>query len=213
MRRSCESSKGLTVGQRLGREMPWGPPFAERRNFEWGYFTLERHFVDKYLKKPSSVLVIGSANGREARPIAADGHRIVCVDIGFLYVKGGSILCTREGLGNIHFLQADMHALPFAIDTFDFIFFSIYPAAGTRRFEVLHKVRDTLRPGGTVILLIPTPFYRGFYSSLPIPDMLILTEEEMVEEIVNIEECRFRFHESSVDPVRNDLRYAVFEAC
>ena len=34
-----------------------------------------------------------------------------------------------------------------------------------------------------------------------------------IEEIVTIEECRFRFRESSVDPVRNDLRYAVFEAC
>jgi SAM-dependent methyltransferase len=205
----CERPEGLRF---LARGMPWGPLFAERRNFEYGYFTSEHHFVAKYLKKPSSVLVFGSGNGREARPIAADGHWIVCFDIGFLYAKGGSMLCAREGLGNIHFLQADMYSLPFAIDTFDFIFFSIYPTAGKRRFEVLHQVREILRPGGMVMVMIPTPLYRRHIPNLP-PDFVTLTEEEVAEEIVRIEECRFRFRESSVDPVTNRQRSAVFEAC
>jgi SAM-dependent methyltransferase len=204
-----ERSEGVRIGRKLHRETPWGPEFGRRRNFEGGYFTVERQFVEKYLKKPSSVLVFGSGNGREARPIAGDGHRIVCFDIGFLYVKGGSLLCAREGLGNIHFLQADMYALPFASETFDFVFFTLYSVAGERRFEVLHSIREILRPKGIVLLITLTPLYRRLLT----PDTVLLSEEEMAEEIVNMARCGFRFHESSVDPIRNGYRFAVLEAC
>ena len=88
---------------------------------------------------------------------------------------------------NIDFLQADMYALPFAIETFDFIFFSIYPTAGKRRFEVLRQAREILHPGGIVMLLIPTPLYRRRNPSLP-PDVVTLTDEEIAEEIVKIKE-------------------------
>ena len=206
---SCERPEGVLFRESLARGMPWGPLFAERRNFEYGYFTVEGHFVEKYLKKPSSVLVFGSGNGREARPIARAGHRIVCFDIGLLYVKGGSVLCTREGLENIHFLQADMYALPFAKETFDFVFLSMYCVAGKRRFEVLSRVRETLHSGGMVMLTTLTPLY----ARLPTPDTVLLAEEEMDEEIKKIEGCGFRFLESRVDPSRNEYRKAVLEAC
>ena len=196
---SWERSEGARFQESLVKGMPWGFLFAERRNFEYGYFTTEGHFVEKYLKKPSSVLVFGSGNGREARPIAGDGHRIVCFDTGFLYVKGGSILCTREGLKDIHFLQADMYALPFARETFDFIFFSMHSVAGSRRFEVLHRIREILRPGGMVMLTTLTPLY----PRLPTPETVFK----------NIERCGFRFLESSIDPLVNVYRFAVFEAC
>jgi SAM-dependent methyltransferase len=209
----CERYGGVSIAQRLAREMPWGLRFAARCNFEDGYFSVERYLVSKYLNKPSTVLVFGSGNGREARPIATHGHRIVCFDIGFLYVRSGHILSIREGLKDIYFLQADMYGLPFASETFDFIFFSIYASAGKRRFGVLCQVRDLLRPGGMVTLMIPTPLYPKLHPGLPTPDTIVLTDEEMTEEIVRIERCRFRFLESSVDPIRNEYRTAVFEAC
>ena len=208
MRGSYGSPESIRIRQRLGKEMPWGPLFATRRNFECRYFAVERYFVEKYLKRPSSVLIIGSGNGPEARLIAANGHRIVCFDIGFLYVKSGSLLCAREKLGNIHFLQADMYALPFGKKTFDFVFFSIYPVAGERRFEVLRQVRQILRPGGMMLLTTLTPLY----SRLPTADTVLLAEEEMAEEITNIAGCGFLFHECLVDPIRTEYRLAVFEA-
>ncbi|MGD0237898.1 MAG: class I SAM-dependent methyltransferase [Syntrophorhabdales bacterium] len=200
------------LAQRFCKELPAGPEFATRRNFESGYLAVEQRLVGKYLKKRSSVVVVGAGNGPEARPIASDGHLIVCFDVGFLYVRSGAALCEREKLGNVHFLQADMHALPFAHERFDFVFFSIYPMAGGRRFEVVCQIRKVLRPGGIMLLMTPTPLYPQRFPWRP-SQMVILTDGEMPEEIMNVEACGFRFRESSIDEERAEYRFAVFEAC
>ena len=178
---SVERPETVRFHESLDKEMPWGSLFAERCNFESGYIALERYFVDKYLKKPSSVLVFGSGNGREARPIAWNGHRIVCFDIGFLYVKSGAVFCAREGLQNIHFLQADMYALPFAGEAFDFVFFSIYGVAGEWRFDVLRRVREILRPGGMVMIVTVTPIHLHLHGGSLLHNIVMRTEDGMVD--------------------------------
>jgi hypothetical protein len=62
-----------------------------------------------------------------------------------------------------------------------------------------------------MLLMTPTPLYPKRFP-LPMPDMVILSEEEMTEEIFKIEGCAFRFHESMVDSIRAEYRFAVFEA-
>lgn len=127
-------------------------------------------------------------------------------------MKSGAVFCAQEGLGNIHFLQADMYTLPFVGETFDFIFFSTYGVAGERRFELLHRVREILRPGGMVMIVTVTPLHLNLHGGSLLPNIVMRTEDEMVDEIAKIERCRFRFHECCVDPTRREYRFAIFEA-
>ena len=48
---------------------PWTNAYGTCDNFAGGYFTKEAELVDKYLINVDDVLVFGSGNGREARPI------------------------------------------------------------------------------------------------------------------------------------------------
>jgi SAM-dependent methyltransferase len=139
--------------QQFGKLFPWGRLFAERRNFESGYFPVEAQFVHEYVTGPSSILVIGSGNGREARPISRDGHRIVCIDIGSLYLLAGRQMFATEGVRDVDFVQADMYDLPFAPGAFDFIFFTLYSSARDRRWRALSEVHRLLRPSGHVMVM------------------------------------------------------------
>ena len=105
---------------------PWGLLFAEHSNLKAGYFSQERYLVTKYLKEKLNILIIGSGNGREAFPVCHDGHRIVCMDTGLLYLMAGKQFFAKENVRNIYFVQADMAQFPFNEKSFDFIFFSLY---------------------------------------------------------------------------------------
>ena len=138
---------------------PWTNLFGTRRNFEGGYFTKEAELIDKYLKKVNDVLVFGSGNGREARPIIDRAKRIVCFDIGLGYLLAGKKLCEFEGIKNISFVLADALHLPFPSDSFDFIFFSLYSCLKENRFIVISDIHRILRKDGYVLLCCVMPSY------------------------------------------------------
>jgi len=191
----------------LSKNLPWGKLFATRSNFECGYFIDEGYFVTKYLKTPSDVLVMGSGNGREARPICRQGHKIVCFDIGGLYCASGEALFRKEGIRTVYFVEADIFRLPFAENSFDFIFFSLYSTVGERRFEMLKNIRFVLRPSGLILLGCLTPLYREKYKRLPLGGRIFISSETELNNEVS--SCGFDFLESRVDAKRPEYRFSI----
>jgi ubiquinone/menaquinone biosynthesis C-methylase UbiE len=191
------------------KTFPWGPPFARRANFEAGYLDAEDRLVTRYLAPHSDVLVLGSGNGREARPICRKGHRIVCVDIGFLYLVSGHRLFASEGVRDVAFVQADVERLPFVEPSFDFVFFSFYSGLKDRRFDVLRRLARFLRRDGALLLGVCTPRYEDLYRhGYPSTHgwAFISDAEQLREEVAP---CGFELLESKVDPFRPEYRYSI----
>jgi ubiquinone/menaquinone biosynthesis C-methylase UbiE len=198
------------------REFPWGTLFAERKNFEYGYFIAEGRLVKKYLKNGNNkrILVIGSGNGREARPICHN-CRIVCLDIGRIYLKVAVRLFETEDVQNISFVQADMKKLPFADNSFDFVFFSLYNILGKYRFDVLRKVHSILRTEGLVLLGTHTDLYKTLYRNTMAHNtefknwVLISNKEQLNREISS---CSFELIEDEIDPLRPEYRFTMLRS-
>jgi hypothetical protein len=191
----------------LSKNLPWGKLFATRSNFEDGYLIDEGYFVTKYLKTPSEVLVMGSGNGREARPICRQGHKIVCFDVGGLYCSSGQALFRKEGIRNVYFVEADIFHLPFIESSFDFIFFSLYSTVGERRFEMLKNIRFVLCPSGLVLLGCLTPLYRQQHKKLPLGGYIFISSEAELNNEVS--SCGFDLLESRVDAKRPEYRFSI----
>lgn len=147
------------MSSKFESDLKWGPIFALESNFKFGFCDEEKSFVKQYLKPKSTVLVIGSGNGREARPISRDGHDIHCIDTSLLYLLAGKSQFKKENITNVNFIQADMHYLPYRKDSFDLIFFSLYSSAGNRRLDVLKQIGEILKKDGSVILMTCTSDY------------------------------------------------------
>ena len=195
----------------LEREFPWGMVFAKRANFESRFFSEEKRLVARYLQPHSDVLVLGSGNGREARPICHRGHRIVCADVGALYLVYGQKLFSTEGVEDIAFLQANVTALPFANREFDFVFFSFYSSQGDRRFEVLEGIHRIMRPGGCLLLTACAPRYQEMYKEacLPMDGWTFIPSVEQLRQ--EVAPCGFELLESEVDPIRPEYRFAMLK--
>lgn len=202
-----EEMERVLAGETFRKTCPWGVRFAGRSNFQWGYFIEEGRLVEKYLKRPSDVLVIGSGNGREARPICRDGHRIVCIDIESMYLKSGQNLFAREGIQDIRFIKANMAKLPFEEESFNFIFFSLWTHAGKRRARVLEGIRRILRGDGLVLLTACTPLYKLKHPE--IDEACCVADEERLR--LEVSSCGFELLESAVDPARPEYRFSILK--
>ncbi len=186
------------------KHAPWGAMFGKRKNFEWGYLTTERYLVEKYLKSPNNVLILGSGNGREAYPIHHHQCNIICIDIGFLYLQSGNKLVAEKNIGNVHFVQADMEHLPLKKEVFDFIFFSCYSFAAERRLDILKGLRHTLMPGGLILLGAVTSFHRKKNQN-----QLYFENIDQLQK--DISPCGVQLIEGSVDPDRPEYMMAILE--
>lgn len=186
---------------------PWGSLYVERRNYEGGYFATESYLVDKYLQTPSTILIIGAGNGREARPIRDDGHRIVCIDIGLLYLLSGQKLFASEDAQNISFVLADATGLPFANQCFDFVFFSLYSSLGKSRYSVMTRVRQVIRPSGFLLITTCTPLYKRLYPHPKTANWAWISNDTQLQQEVSL--CGFELLESQVDPARSEYRFAL----
>lgn len=191
----------------LFKGCPWGLTFFKRSNFEWGYFVKEGYLVKKYLRTPSRIMVIGSGNGREARPISTDGHKIVCMDIGPIYLKSAQKLFAKEGKNNVCFVQANMLNLPFNKESFNFIFFSLYSYAGESRFNILRDIHRILSPGGLVLLTACTPLYNKIHPRAPSAAWMSSIEQIRKETSL----CGFILLEGSVDSERPEYSFSILK--
>ncbi|MDD4870853.1 MAG: class I SAM-dependent methyltransferase [Kiritimatiellae bacterium] len=185
---------------------PSGEIFALRSNFEWGYFEKEKEFVERYLPKTTSnILIIASGNGREARPISHMKHKIVCMDNCLMYLLSARTLFKSEKTKSVHLVQADAESLPFADSSFDFIFFSIYSLLKDKRFIVMRQLLRMLRPGGIILLTTFTPLY---HIQGPRDDSWAFFKDG--EELRNdLSLCGCEVIEEDVDPKRPGYRLAI----
>ena len=198
----------------LNKEFPWGTTFAQRNNFESGYSIAEGNFINKYFKsKPSqNILVIGSGNGREARPISYFGCLTVCIDTSFVYLKSGENLFSAEGIKNINFIQADMMYLPFVKESFDFVFSSLYSFADQHRFSILRDIHKILHINGLVLLCSLTDLYKIKYKSAEnCKGIIFFTNQEQLSKEVS--SCGFELIESQTDPLRPEYHFSILRAC
>jgi len=197
----------------MKKTIPWGKEFLRRRNVEAGYKSEEGRLVKKYLQNPSFVLIIGSGNGREARPISRGGHKIVCLDYGYLYLSCGRKYFENEGICNIDYLQADMLTdLPIKDNTFEFVIFSMYSVCGARRFSVMRAIHRIMRTGGMLLLGCCTPIYPKLY---PTSHDYINKEFTLIDSASQLEQevslCGFKLLESGICPARTEYRKAILE--
>lgn len=173
----------------LYKNLPWGFSFATRKNLERGYLEEEKRLVKKYLKTGDNILIIGSGNGRQAYPLAPNGHFIVCVDIEMLYLSSGKKLLSQQGIKNVHFLKMDKYNLSFTHQSFDFAFFSINNFSARnldlphrKQFNILKSIHQILRPGGIVILHIHKSIYQNHtYDTKKLANDLLIYNFEMLE--------------------------------
>jgi ubiquinone/menaquinone biosynthesis C-methylase UbiE len=183
---------------------PWGRLFAMRENYEYGFFHEEGRLVSRYLDRPSDILIIGSGNGREARPICNDGHRIVCIDTVLLYLQSGKRLFAAEGCSSIRFVAADAHDIPFSRQSFDFVFFSLYSSAGNRRYNVSRDIHRLLRPNGLVLITALTSRHK------PVKGYAFMDSAEELKQ--DVPSACFEWIEAAIDPNRPEYLCAILRA-
>lgn len=146
-------NNGNRFNELFHKAFPWGMAYASREHFERGYTKKEEEFVERYFPETSSnILVIASGNGREARPIADERHKIICVDCCFTYLQSAQALFGSEKTEGVFFVQANAESLPFSDGSFDFVFFSIYSVLKDKRFTVMRRLLRMLRSGGAILV-------------------------------------------------------------
>src|SRR3989338_3752976 len=184
---------------------PWGYLFAYFRNFKAGYLTTEAEMVRRFLKKSSTILILGSGNGREAWPLRHQGHTIICMDMGLGYLLSGIKLCLSEHIKKVHFVQGDMFRLPFAALSFDAVFYTLYSFSSLRRFTVMEDIKRVLRPEGIVFQMAVTKHY---YMTIGVKSELVLfADRELLRR--DIERCGFELLDGATDPARREYLFAL----
>ncbi len=188
----------------MEKMFPWTMMFGRRDNFEGGYFAAEGDLVEKYVQHPDNVLVIGSGNGREARPLVPRAQRIVCFDYGLGYLLAGKKLCAAEGIPNVYFLLADALHMPFPPASFDFIFCSIYSALKENRGRVLRDMHKILRKTGYVLITCYLPWAPKAikYEFSTCNDIMELEKE--------VSQCGFSLVEGCQDQKHKKYLFAIF---
>jgi SAM-dependent methyltransferase len=108
------------------------------------------------LRPQSTIAEVGSANGRDARYWAAQGHRVHCLD--FSQVALGQLVehAERQGVADritpTHF-DANAGALPESVDTIDgFYSRSALHVDDATLMDLLSDVDRRMRPGGKVLI-------------------------------------------------------------
>ncbi len=182
---------------------PWTTMFATKANFESGYFAKEGELVSKYLKNGDNVLICGSGNGREARPIVHKANRIVCFDYGLGYLLAGKKLCESQEIKNVHFLLADVLHLPFHSASFDFIFFGTFSSLKENRLMVMNDIYKLLRRDGFVLVCCYLPWApKAIRYGFPTYKDVIGLEKEVTQ-------YKFNLVEGGQDPEHNRYIFAI----
>lgn len=100
------------------------------------------------------VLEIGCGQGLRTRLMAewAPDAAVVGIDRDNAFVEAARQEARTAGLQNLAFLHADLHALPFAERSFDFIYARLVFINLPDARPVLKMLRPLLRPGGRILV-------------------------------------------------------------
>lgn len=101
------------------------------------------------------VLEVGCGTGSQTIPLAANnpGARITSIDTSVDSLSQAREKTHAAGLGNVEFRQADIFDLPFTGGSFDHIFVCFVLEHLSQPAEALLKLKQVLRPGGTVTVI------------------------------------------------------------
>jgi ubiquinone/menaquinone biosynthesis C-methylase UbiE len=100
----------------------------------------------------STVLEAGCGVGAQTTTLARNspGARITSVDISETSLAAAKRKAEAAGIANVRFQQADVFALPFAPESFDHVFVCFLLEHVPRPREALARLKDVLKPGGTI---------------------------------------------------------------
>lgn len=102
------------------------------------------------LLQPGDVLDIASGDGVLAELLAPHSHRYVCLDASTKVVAAASERLRK--LRNVEVREGDMHALPFAPETFDLVVLMHALTYAEQPAQAVAEAARVLRPGGRVLL-------------------------------------------------------------
>jgi SAM-dependent methyltransferase len=103
----------------------------------------------------STVLEAGCGVGAQTTTLAqrSPNARFASVDISTDSIAEAKRRVDRAGLTNVHFLQADIFALPFNPESFDHVFVCFVLEHLSRPVQALLILKGLLRPGGTITVI------------------------------------------------------------
>ncbi len=101
------------------------------------------------------VLEAGCGVGAQTLPLAARSPdaRFTSIDVSDASIAEARRQVAAVGLGNVTLRQADIHALPFAAESFDHVFVCFVLEHLTRPEAALSNLLRVLKPGGTMTVI------------------------------------------------------------
>jgi protein-L-isoaspartate O-methyltransferase len=103
----------------------------------------------------SMVLEAGCGVGAQTVTLAqrSPGARFTSVDVSADSIAEAKKMAHAAGINNVRFEQADIFALPFALESFDHVFVCFVLEHLSRPVEALRILNRLLRPGGTMTVI------------------------------------------------------------
>ena len=98
------------------------------------------------------ILDAGCGGGGMPLSLAEHAHEVIGIDPINRFGSAGAVLARERGLANLHFLQADGMALPFAAGHFDLVLSHAVIEHVSNARLYLEECRRVLKPGGRMFL-------------------------------------------------------------
>ena len=105
---------------------------------------------------PSSiVLEVGCGTGAQTVTLArkSPDARIISVDISAHSLEQAKARAHAAGITNVRFMQADIFAMPFAVECFDHVFICFVLEHLSRVSDALLQLGELLKPGGSITVI------------------------------------------------------------
>ncbi|HEX8773306.1 MAG TPA: methyltransferase domain-containing protein [Pyrinomonadaceae bacterium] len=116
------------------------------------------------LRAGASVLEVGSGLGILAREVS---ERVPEGRVCGVEYASAQLALARNSTGNLHFVQADAHALPFIDERFDAVYCRYLLEHVADPLQVLTEMRRVLRPGGRALAQENNILIITFYPECP----------------------------------------------
>ena len=105
------------------------------------------------LLPPLDVVDFGCGTGVLSVELARWAHRVTAIDRSPVAIEAARVRARREGMHNIHFVEADLHALPKNLGGKDLVVISQSLHHVEQPQRVLAGAARVLKPGGRVVVL------------------------------------------------------------
>ena len=156
---------------------------------DWVYGSVPNDFVREWghaLPTGGEVVCLAGGQGRNGVWLAERGHPVTVVDLSAVGLEGARRLAHERGV-ELETVQADLAHFDLGIDRWDgvlSIFAHLPPAI---RRDLHRRVVRALRPGGVLLLEAYTPAQLGYGTGGPPVAELLVTLDELRDELSGLE--------------------------